>query len=125
ARQRRHQGSITAETGFLAEALSRDKALTKRLLRQVGIPVPGGRLVADADDAWCAACELGLPVVVKPRDEDCGNGVSLMLKTQAQIAKAYARAKACRADGPDVLVERHLPGTVHRLFVVRDSLVAA
>jgi cyanophycin synthetase len=122
ARQRRIMGSNTNRTGFLAEAISRDKSLTKQLMRQLGIPVPPGRLVADAADAWAAACELGLPVVVKPRDEDCGIGVSLMLRTQAQVAQAYARARECR---PDVLVERHLPGAPHRLFVVNDRLVAA
>jgi len=122
ARQRRLMGSITSRTGFLSEAISRDKSLTKQLLRQMGIPVPPGRLVSDADDAWAAACELGLPVVVKPRDEDCGTGVSLMLKTREQISLAYAQAREYR---PDVLVERHLPGAAHRLFVVNDRLVAA
>lgn len=122
ARQRRIMGSNTSRTGFLAEAISRDKSLTKQLLKQMGIPVPRGRLVLDADDAWAAACELGLPVVVKPRDEDCGVGVSLMLRTRAQVALAYARARECR---PDVLVERHLPGAPHRLFVVDDRLVSA
>jgi cyanophycin synthetase len=115
-------GSITSRTGFLAEAISRDKSLTKQILRQLGVPVPPGRQVTDADDAWAAACELGLPVVVKPRDEDCGVGVSLMLKTRAQVALAYTKARDCR---PDVLVERHLPGAPHRLFVVDDRLVAA
>jgi cyanophycin synthetase len=122
ARQRRIMGSLTNRTGFLSEAISRDKSLTKQLLRELGIPVPAGRLVADADDAWAAACALGLPVVVKPRDEDCGVGVSLMLKTREQVASAYIKARDCR---PDVLVERHLPGAVHRLFVVDDRLVAA
>ncbi len=121
-RQRRAMGSITSRTGFLSETISRDKALTKRLISQLGIPVPPGRLVADAGDAWAAACELGLPVVVKPRDEDCGTGVSLMLKTREQVVRAYAQARQFR---PDVLVERHLPGAAHRLFVVNDRLVAA
>jgi cyanophycin synthetase len=122
SRQRRLMGSITGRTGFLAEAISRDKVLTKRLLAQLGIPVPEGRLAADAADAWAAACELGLPVVVKPRDEDCGVGVSLMLRTKAQVTEAYVRARVCR---PDVLVERQLAGVPHRLFIVDGRIVAA
>lgn len=125
AKQERLQGATTAHTGLLAEAISRDKLQTKSLLRQLGIPVPDGRLAASAEDAWVAACELGLPAVVKPRDEDYGIGVSLMLKTREQVAEAYARARTCRPDSPDVLVERQLPGAVHRLFIVRDRLVAA
>jgi len=122
SRQRRLMGSITGRTGFLAEAISRDKVLTKRLLAQLGIPVPEGRLVTDADDAWAAACEVGFPAVVKPRDEDCGNGVSLMLRTRSQVTEAFARARACR---PDVLVEKQLAGVPHRLFIVDGRIVAA
>ncbi len=122
ARQRLLRGSMTGRTGFLAEAISGDKLLTKQLLSQLGVPVPRGRLVTNADDAWAAACEFGLPVIVKPRDEDCSIGVSLMLRTRPQVAAAYLRARECR---PDVLVEPHLPGIPHRLFIVSDRLVAA
>ena len=44
------------------------------LLHAAGVPVPKGRPVDDVVDAWAAACEIGLPVVVKPRDGNQGKG---------------------------------------------------
>ena len=108
ARQRRVQGVITGGTGYLAESISRDKLLTKRLMRQLGLPTAEGRLVQDAEDAWAAACEIGLPVVVKPRDADYGNGVSVHLLTKEQVVAGWELARQFRTD---VLVERHLAET--------------
>ena len=54
-------------------------------LRAVGVPVPDGRPVADADDAWEAAEEIGAPVVVKPRDGNQGRGVATNLTTREQV----------------------------------------
>jgi cyanophycin synthetase len=122
ARQRRIQGAITGRAGFLAELISTDKFLTKRLLRQLHIPTAAGRVVHDAEEAWRIACEIGLPVVVKPRDADYGNGVSLNLTTQNEVALAWRRAREFRRD---VLVERQLTGFSHRLFVANDMLIAA
>ena len=45
----------TDRTSAIAEGISRDKDLTKRLLAGCGVPVPEGREVSDADDAWAAA----------------------------------------------------------------------
>ena len=57
------------------------------LLLAVGVPVPEGRPVADADDAWAAAQEIGPPVVVKPRDANHGRGVATNLTTREQVAR--------------------------------------
>jgi cyanophycin synthetase len=122
ARQRRAQGAITSRAGFLAEAVSRDKLLTKQILRQLRLPIAEGRLAGDVAEAWSAACDIGLPVVVKPRDADYGNGVSINLSTREQVAVAWERARQCRAE---VLVEGHLPGFSHRLFVAGGKVVAA
>jgi cyanophycin synthetase len=122
ARQRRVQGVITGTTGYLSESISRDKVLTKKLMQQLGLPTAEGRLVRDPDDAWAAACEIGLPVVVKPRDADYANGVSVHLMTKQQVVAGWELARQFRSD---VLVERHLAGVPHRLLIVNDELVAA
>ncbi len=122
ARQRRVQTAITDRSGCIAEAVSRDKVLTKQLLKRLGIPVPEGRLVGDAEAAWTAACEVGLPVVVKPRDADYGQGVSLKLMSCAEITAAFAEAHAFSAE---VIVERFLEGAHHRLLVVGGRVIAA
>jgi cyanophycin synthetase len=40
------------------------------------VPVPEGRIVTARDDAWEAAEDIGLPVVVKPSDGNHARGVS-------------------------------------------------
>ena len=37
----------------------------KQLLSRYGVPVPGGRVAATADEAAAIAAELGVPVAVK------------------------------------------------------------
>jgi cyanophycin synthetase len=122
ARQKRIYGSLTDRIGCVSNAISCDKELTKMLLRAVGVPVPEGRIAADADDAWQAAEELGVPVVVKPLNGDYGWGVRLTLTTREQVTFAYERAREVSVD---VLVERCAPGSGYRLLVVGDRFVAA
>ena len=55
AKQRRIRAAETDRTGAIAEAIAQDKELTRTLLKAVGVPVPEGRPVSDADDAWAAA----------------------------------------------------------------------
>ena len=55
ARQRRILAAETDRTGAIAESIAQDKELTRSLLAQVGVPVPKGRPVKDAEDAWAAA----------------------------------------------------------------------
>ncbi len=121
ARLHRIYGSATDRTGIISQAVSQDKGLSKELLWGVGLPVPGGRAVVDAEDAWVAACEIGVPVVVKPRDYDFGHGIGLNLTTRPQILDAYVAARE-RSEG--VLVERFVPGDDHRVLVVDGRVVA-
>jgi cyanophycin synthetase len=122
ARRRRIRTSMTERTGKIAEWISLDKELCKRLLAEIGIPVPIGRRVASAEEAWAAACELGLPVAVKPVSADYGHGVGLHLGTRAQVVAAFTAAREYR---DEVLVERFVPGAQYRLTVVGDRMVAA
>lgn len=122
AAQRRIWTAETDRTSAIAETISRDKDLTKTLLEQVGLPIPEGRLVDSAADAWSAAQDIGLPVVVKPSDANHGRGVFINLSTEEQISKAYGVAVE---EGSGVIVERFIRGNEHRLLVVGGKLVAA
>lgn len=72
SRQRRIQAAEVDGTSAIAESIAQDKDLTKKLLHAAGVPVPLGRPVTDLEDAWAAAQEIGLPVVVKPQDGNQG-----------------------------------------------------
>ncbi len=121
-KQRRIVAGETSNTSAIAESIAQDKELTRKLLAAGGIPVPVGRPVKDADDAWEAAEEIGLPVVVKPQCGNHGRGVSTNLSSREQVLAAYA---AARTEEEDIVVERFAPGFDHRLLVVGDRLVAA
>lgn len=121
-KQRRILSAYTDRTAAISESVSKDKELTKVLLRNCGVPVPEGRPVADAEDAWDAAERMGLPVVVKPRDADYGDGVALKLNNHDQVIAAYA---AAREKSEHVLVEKFVNGREHRLLIVDGRLVAA
>jgi cyanophycin synthetase len=122
SRQRRIRTAETDRTGAIAESIAQDKDLTKDLLRAVGVPVPEGRPVVDADDAWEAAREIGGPVVVKPRAGNHGRAVSTDLSGREPVQDAF---RAAAAEGGEVLVERFAPGAEHRLLVVGGRVVAA
>lgn len=121
-RQRRICAAETDATGAIAEMIAQDKQLTRTLLSAIGVPTPEGRPVADAEDAWKAAQEIGLPVVVKPQYGNHGRGVATNLHTREQVVNAYT---AAREEGSSVLVESYIPGDDYRLLVIGSRLVAA
>ena len=122
ARQKRINTAETSNTSAIAEAIAQDKELTRALLQQVSIPVPDGRPVVSADDAWAAAQEIDAPVVVKPRYGNHGHGVTTNLMTREQVVAAYEHASD---GGYSVVLERFAPGDDYRLLVVGGKLVAA
>jgi cyanophycin synthetase len=121
-RQRRIWTAETDQTSAIAESIASDKDLTKSLLQACGVPVPEGRVVNSSADAWDAAEDIGVPVVVKPSDANHGRGVSTELMTQAEVEAAYLIAEQ---EGSEVLVERFIRGDEHRLLVVGGKLAAA
>lgn len=122
ARSRRIWTAETDCTSAIAEGISRDKDLTKSLLQSCGVPVPEGQVVKSPAEAWEAAEDIGLPVVVKPSDANHGRGVSLELTSREDVAAAFHVADA---EGSEVIVEKFIRGAEHRLLVVGDKLVAA
>jgi cyanophycin synthetase len=122
ASQRRIWTAETERTSAIAEGIASDKDLTKTLLKACGVPIPDGQIVESPGEAWEAAQDIGLPVVVKPSDGNHGRGVTLDLRKQADIEAAYHVAYP---EGSDVMVERFIPGDEHRLLVVGGKVVAA
>ena len=121
-KSRRIWTAETDRTSAIAESISRDKDLTKSLLQSCGVPVPEGRMVDSPADAWDAAEDIGVPVVVKPYDGNHGRGVFTNLMTREEVEAAYT---AAIEEGSGVIVERFIRGSEHRLLVVGGKLVAA
>jgi cyanophycin synthetase len=122
SRQQRIQAAETSRTSAISEAIAQDKELTKMLLHAAGVPVPIGRVVSTAEDAWQATQDIGSTVVIKPRDGNQGKGVAVNISSKEQVFEAYeAAAQICS----EIIVERYLPGHDFRLLIVGNNLVAA
>ena len=122
ARQRRIWTAESEYTSAIAEGIASDKDLTKSLLKACGVPIPEGQVVATPEEAWEAAQDIGLPVVVKPSNGNHGRGVTLDLRRREEIEAAWHVAEP---EGREVMVERFIPGDEHRLLVVGGKVVAA
>lgn len=107
-------------TGISEEAAlnCRDKANTRRLLEAAGVPSARFRIVDSVDRARDAATEIGLPVVVKPRD--ASSAAYLMLaRTTAEVEAAAAAI--LEGGRTSMLVEEFLIGSELLLFVSRAA----
>jgi cyanophycin synthetase len=122
SRQQRVQATITGRSGHIAVSIASDKELTKQLLSAAGVPVPRGRSVRTLPEAREAMRDIGLPVTVKPLDANQGKGVTTNVRTDDDLAAAFARAQE---HGDEVIVEQHIVGRDHRVLVVDGRVVAA
>ncbi|SEP64382.1 cyanophycin synthetase [Nitrosomonas ureae] len=122
SKQRRIQASESDKTSAVAESIVQDKVLTKTLLHAAGIPVPVGRNVSNAEDAWAAAREVGMPVVIKPRDSNQGKGVTVNRTNENDVKTAYMMASEI---SDNVIVERYIAGYDYRMLIVGNRLIAA
>lgn len=122
ARHRRVWTAETDRTSAIAESIAQDKELTRSLLQAVGVPVPKGQAVDDADDAWRVAEEIGAPVVIKPRYGNHGRGVTTNLVSRDQVIRAY---DAASEESSRIVCERYITGDDHRVLVIGDRMVAA
>jgi cyanophycin synthetase len=120
--QHRIRMAVSDATRAIGQDIAQDKEVTKSLLRMLAIPVPEGRSVESAAEAWQAATEIGLPVVIKPRNANHGRGVAINLTTREQVEKAF---DAALPEGDGVLVESFVMGAEYRLLVVGGRMIAA
>ncbi|MFD4691575.1 acetyl-CoA carboxylase biotin carboxylase subunit family protein [Streptomyces sp. NPDC058463] len=93
-----------------------DKAATHRLLDAADIPVPRNRVVSGTLEGRQAAEELGLPVVVKPRDASSAAGLKYC-ETLDEVAQAIADILAAGRDS--ALIEEYVTGPEFGVFASR------
>jgi D-alanine-D-alanine ligase len=97
-------GVVYTGSGHTASAMAMDKDVTKRLLRDAGVPTPDW-LMAPADTAAVEA-QLGYPLVVKPSKQGSTVGLTVV-KRRDQLEPAIELAS--RYDD-EVMLERFVPG---------------
>ena len=120
--QKNIQATIASTTSFLGVEIAGDKDLTKRLLGDLGVPVPKGYVVQDEDDAMDVAAKLGWPVVVKPLDASHGRGILTNIRSEEELRLAYRDALRHR---DEIIVEKHLEGFDFRFVAVAGKFICA
>ena len=120
--QKRIQATLSNRTSILGVELASDKEATKRILRDVGVPVPRGTVVYYLDDLEQAIADVGgYPIVIKPMDGNHGRGITININDWALAEDAYDAAKEV---SKGVIVERFYEGRDHRVLVIDGKLVA-
>lgn len=120
--QQRIQASTTSRTNMIAVELVGDKDLTKKLLTEMGIPVPKGQVISEESEIGQTIENLGFPVVVKPLDGNQGKGITLHLNDQESVITAFRMAKEY---SDRVIIEKQLKGKDFRVLVVNNKFSAA
>jgi len=121
--QKRIWATVTSETSNISVDIAANKELTNRLLQEVGIPVPRGTVVRNAEEAVRAANRIGYPVVIKPLDGNHGRGVCINLKDDEEVTRLYPVAEEESRAGT-VVVESFITGKDYRILVVNNEVVA-
>jgi cyanophycin synthetase len=119
---RRIQATTTDRTSIIGVDAAGNKALTKRLLHDAGLPAPRGCVVRTREDAAACINTLELPLVIKPIDGNQGRGVSLNLMVPDQLREAFDLASEI---SPDVIVEEMYHGNDYRVVIVNGRMIAA
>lgn len=120
--QKRIQATLSSQTSILGVELACDKEGTKRVLRDVGIPVPRGTVIYYLDELEQAIEDVGgYPIVIKPLDGNHGRGITININSWELAEEAYDAAKEV---SKGVIVERYYAGRDHRVLVVGGKVIA-
>ncbi|GAA2601656.1 ATP-grasp domain-containing protein [Actinomadura fulvescens] len=106
--------------GWTPEFVSafRDKPRMKEIVGAAGLPVPRFQAVGEDTTAERVVADLGLPVILKPRDGAGSKGV-VLARSVAGLAEALADARSSPA-GPDGYeCEEYVAGDIYHVDGIR------
>lgn len=113
--------SLSELTSAVAFRRCDDKAMTRRVLSDAGLPVPPGR-IATGDHADLAFLAEHGSIVVKPCRGEGGAGISVGITRPEEVQAAIASA---RTTCERVLLEATVAGEDLRVLVIDGDVVAA
>lgn len=117
---RTYHSTLTDITPSIAVTLANDKLLTAHSLNNLGFPGAKHEIVHHATELDSIIQRVGFPLVVKPADQERGNGVSADIRTFSDALKAYQEAQKF---SKKILIEKHQAGFTHRLTVANHQII--
>lgn len=109
-------------SGPLVLALTLDKALTKRVVRSLGVATPDFAVVAAKEDI--AAIDLPFPLFAKPLAEGTGLGIDARSKIDSRRQLTAVCCELLEKFKQPVLVETYLPGREFTVGIVGSGNAA-
>ncbi len=111
-------------TGYIGSLLAMDKDISKKLMRQCGIPTAEWIILQQEGDSCTTAMEhilqsIGLPCVVKPCSAGSSIGVSIAHNTQ-ELQNALE--VACKVE-KNILVEKMIPGREFSVGILDGNIL--
>lgn len=119
--QKRIQATTTANTNMIATDIAGNKHATKKMLGDMGVPVPKGYRIRDLDELENTLSAVGYPAVIKPLDGNHGKGATVGITDLEHAEIAFEKAKEYSRW---VIVEQQLTGADFRALVVNNRLIA-
>ncbi len=119
--QKRIQATTTSQTNMISVDIAGNKDATKKLLGEMGVPVPKGFKIREIEDLEKTIEKVGYPVVIKPLDGNHGKGATVGIMDLEHAMTAYEKAKDYSRW---VIVEKQLIGSDFRALVVNNQLIA-
>ncbi len=116
------RATVTEQTSLIGAETVDNKYRTTSLLEEFGLPVPKRIITKNVDDAISFFAKLKKPLVIKPSVDDQKRNMSIEIKTEENIRKAFSWA----ADiDKDVIVQEYIPGNTYRILIIDFKFVAA
>jgi cyanophycin synthetase len=122
AQQQRINATVTSATCNIGADLASNKAMTKSVLRNIGVPVPPGKVIAHEKELQTVLKTMSFPVVIKPLDGNQGKGVTTNVRDYESMCAAFRMA---RMHSHDVICEQMVHGHDYRILVINYKFVAA
>ncbi len=106
-------------SGLLASAVAMDKAMSKKLFQNSGIPTPAWILTRSGDGRLMDQINatIGFPLVAKPPDQGSTVGLSIVERPQ-DLQSALDMARSYSAE---VLLEQYIPGRELTVSILEGS----
>jgi cyanophycin synthetase len=118
---RRIQATLSDYTSAIAVEIAQDKDDTKRVLGNIGLPVPNGDVANSIERALEIVDEIGYPVILKPLDASHGRGISGRIDNEPALHEAWNDA---REFSNRIVVEQYAEGRDYRVLVINGRVVA-
>jgi cyanophycin synthetase len=118
---RRIQATLSDYTSAIAVEIAQDKDDTKRVLGNIGLPVPKGDVARSLEHALEIIEEIKYPVILKPLDASHGRGISARIDSEEALRAAWDDA---REYGSRIVVEQFARGRDHRVLVINGKMCA-